>query len=73
MPGALLLSAIQQAIEQTCGMTLEGLNQAKFLHPVVPGQTIELHYQISPNRDRITFACHLDSTVVANGQFWARF
>ena len=48
VPGVLNIEIIQSIIDQTLGKYKIGkINQLKFLKPVVPGETNELHYSIT--------------------------
>ncbi len=51
VPGVVLLDAALHAIAAATGGALRGcqLNSVKFLHPVTPGVTVSVVYEVMPN------------------------
>lgn len=45
LPGVVLLDQALRALEQACSVRINGLAQAKFLSPVLPGVALELDYE----------------------------
>jgi 3-hydroxymyristoyl/3-hydroxydecanoyl-(acyl carrier protein) dehydratase len=67
LPGVVLLDQAQRALEQACGVTLTGLAQAKFLSPCVPGDALQLDYELSDTALRFDIRC--GERRVASGRF----
>ena len=67
VPGVVLLDCVLSCAEQWLGrsLSLEALPQTKFIAPLLPGQTAQLHLQMRNNELRFTIAA--DSTTLAQG------
>jgi 3-hydroxymyristoyl/3-hydroxydecanoyl-(acyl carrier protein) dehydratase len=68
IPGAVLLDAVFATLERhgTCPSMGYRLSSAKFLHPVRPGETLEIHWGSREN-GRARFECHVGERVVLQG------
>lgn len=68
IPGALLLAEVLRRIEQAEGTRLASCNirAAKFLHPVRPGDTVEIEYAVSVS-GTIEFRCAVAGINVLTG------
>ena len=68
IPGALLLAEVLRRIEQTEGTRFASCNirAAKFLHPVRPGETVEIAYAVSAS-GTIEFRCTVAGINVLTG------
>lgn len=67
VPGVQLLDRAQRIIEVQCGLTVCGIQAAKFLSPAGPGDVLELKYEVDANL--IRFDIHCGAQKVASGQF----
>lgn len=67
IPGVLLLDRTQRAVESKTGMALEGLTAAKFLSPAIPGDVLELEYEIAESVVRFEIRCGVRR--IASGRF----
>lgn len=47
VPGVLLLDTMLRRIESDTGLAIAGIAAAKFLSPAVPGDLLELHYEVA--------------------------
>ncbi len=52
VPGVVLLDRVAAALQRWRGQTIGGLPQVKFLAPLLPGETAELHLEATPTRVR---------------------
>ena len=68
IPGALLLAEVLRRIKQTEGTRFASCNirAAKFLHPVRPGDTVEIAYAVSAS-GTIEFRCTVAGINVLTG------
>ena len=68
IPGALLLAEVLRRIEQAEGTRFASCNirAAKFLHPVRPGDTVEIEYAVSAC-GTIEFRCAVAGINVLTG------
>lgn len=68
VPGALLLEAVLQAIEAQAGARFSAcaIRSAKFLHPVRPGERVEIRWTPLASGE-IKFECSLDGRTVLAG------
>jgi len=68
IPGALLLAEVLRCIAQAEGMTLSACNAkaAKFLHPVRPGDSVDIEYLLS-EKNVIEFQCAVATIKVLSG------
>lgn len=68
IPGALLLAEVLRCIERSEGADYSSCNvkAAKFLHPVRPGDTVEVVYTFSA-QGTIEFQCEVAGTKVLSG------
>ena len=67
VPGVLLLDEVQHAIESATGLVLVQLPMAKFLSPAVPGDVLELEYDVDGYRVRFDIRC--GTRKIATGHF----
>ncbi len=67
VPGVLLLDRTQRAVESATGLVLAGLPAAKFFSPAVPGEMLELEYQVTQAAVRFEIRC--GTRRIANGRF----
>ena len=67
VPGVLLLDRAQRAIESATGLALSGLAVAKFFSPAVPGELLELDYEVAAAAVRFEIRCGIRG--IANGRF----
>jgi 3-hydroxymyristoyl/3-hydroxydecanoyl-(acyl carrier protein) dehydratase len=68
IPGALLLAEVMQLIIHTAGINMSEctVQTAKFLHPVRPGDSVDITYQIS-EKNIISFKCTVNEISVLSG------
>jgi 3-hydroxyacyl-[acyl-carrier-protein] dehydratase len=67
VPGVVLLDLMQRAIESKTGLQLAGLPAVKFLSPAVPGDTLELEYEVAEQVVRFEIRCGV--RLITNGRF----
>lgn len=67
VPGVLLLDRTQRAIESKIGMLIEGLPTAKFHSPAIPGEELELEYDIVKSIVHFQIRCRVRR--IASGRF----
>lgn len=67
LPGVVLLDQTQRALEQACGVRINGLALAKFLSPVLPGEALELDYETTASGLRFEIRC--GTRRVASGRY----
>lgn len=67
VPGVLLLDWVQQSVEREAGLTLTGLAATKFLSPALPGETLDLEYEVSESVARFDVRC--GARAIATGRF----
>lgn len=67
VPGVLLLDLTQRAIEAKSGLALGGLPVAKFLSPAIPGDALEMEYEVTGSVVRFDIRCGVRK--IANGRF----
>ncbi len=67
VPGIMLLDYAQRAIESQIGLALSGLPVAKFLSPAIPGNVLELEYEVAESVVRFAIRC--GERRIANGRF----
>jgi 3-hydroxymyristoyl/3-hydroxydecanoyl-(acyl carrier protein) dehydratase len=67
IPGVQLLDRVQRIVESEHGLTLDGLQAAKFLSPAAPGERLELDYEIGNRQVRFEIRC--GTRRIASGQF----
>jgi 3-hydroxyacyl-[acyl-carrier-protein] dehydratase len=67
IPGVQLLDRAQRLIEARHGLTLAGLQMAKFLSPAGPGDPLELEYLIAGNG--VSFEIRSGERRIASGKF----
>ena len=67
VPGVMLLDRVQRIIESKTGISLSGLPAAKFLSPTLPGDALELEYEIT--KTVAHFELRSGSRRIANGRF----
>jgi acyl-coenzyme A synthetase/AMP-(fatty) acid ligase len=65
LPGVVLLSMVMEALQSRLGAPAQ-IDQAKFLAPVLPGDTLTL--SVTPQGSALLFAVARDGTPVARGQ-----
>jgi 3-hydroxymyristoyl/3-hydroxydecanoyl-(acyl carrier protein) dehydratase len=66
IPGALLLAEVSRALEKADGQRFDQVVNAKFQHPVRPGDTVDIAY--SPSRQGgINFQCKVSGQLVMSG------
>lgn len=68
IPGALLLAAVVREIASSMGRQLDAatVKSAKFFHPVRPGDSVRIDYEIS-GQNEIRFHCTVAETKVLAG------
>ena len=69
IPGVQLLDRAQRLIEARHGLTLDGLQMAKFLSPAEPGDPLQLDYQLAGNG--VSFEIRSGERRIASGKFLA--
>lgn len=67
VPGVVLLDRMQRAIESMTGLQLTGLPAVKFLSPAVPGDILELEYEVAEKVVRFEIRCGV--RLITNGRF----
>lgn len=67
VPGVLLLDRALRQIGAQTGLALAGIPAAKFLSPAVPGDTLELEYEVAESVVRFEIRCGVRK--VASGRF----
>ncbi|MDH4284335.1 MAG: hypothetical protein OEV35_03365 [Gallionellaceae bacterium] len=67
VPGVQLLDRAQHIVEMQCGLSVCGIQAAKFLSPAAPGDALELKYEVAANH--VCFDIHCGTHKVASGQF----
>ena len=67
VPGVMLLDHAQHAIESQIGQALAGLPAAKFLSPAIPGNVLELEYEVAESVVRFAIRC--GERRISNGRF----
>jgi 3-hydroxymyristoyl/3-hydroxydecanoyl-(acyl carrier protein) dehydratase len=67
IPGVQLIDGAQRLIERQCGQLLAGLQAAKFLSPVAPGEALELAWRF--DEQQVVFEIHCGERKIASGQF----
>ena len=67
VPGVLLLDKTQRAVELKAGIKLTGLPVAKFISPALPGEMLELEYEVAESVVRFEICC--GTRRIANGRF----
>lgn len=69
VPAVLLLQSVADALRPHFGNRAPSqVSAAKFLHPVLPGQTLMLQLDIDRASARARFRCNLGSRIVAQGE-----
>ena len=68
IPGALLLAEVLELIRKTAEVNMDecAVQSAKFLHPVRPGDRVEIEYEISV-KNTINFKCSVGQNAVLSG------
>lgn len=69
IPGVQLLDRAKCLIEARHGLTLDGLQMAKFLSPAGPGDPLQLDYQLTGNG--VSFEIRSGERHIASGKFAA--
>ncbi len=67
VPGVQLLDRTQRIVESQYGLTLAGLQVAKFLSPAGPNDALELEYEVAENHVRFEIRC--GTRRIATGKF----
>ena len=67
VPGVVLLDQAQRAVEASTGLALAGLPAVKFLSPAIPGDVLELEYEVAESVVRFEIRC--GARRIANGRF----
>ena len=67
LPGVVLLDLTQRLIEQANGVTLSGLQVAKFYRPLAPGAEPDLAYRIDAGQ--VSFTLSHQGMKIADGRF----
>jgi 3-hydroxymyristoyl/3-hydroxydecanoyl-(acyl carrier protein) dehydratase len=67
IPGVQLLDRAQHLIETRHGISLCGIQAAKFLSPAKPEDRLELEYQVEENR--VPFEIHCGERKISSGIF----
>jgi 3-hydroxyacyl-[acyl-carrier-protein] dehydratase len=66
VPAVLILELVAEAATAAIGpLRIEGLRSAKFLAPLSPGQTLQIHLECS--EAQIRFRCEHDGRPIAQG------
>ena len=66
VPGVVLLDeAARLILAASPGQRLAGFGQAKFLQPVRPGDTLEVHY--APTPPQVGFSCRIGAIEAVRG------
>ena len=66
VPGVVLLDRVAAALRCWRGARIVGLPQVKFVRPLLPGQTVELH--LDDGVDGVRFRLLHDGMMIANGK-----
>jgi 3-hydroxyacyl-[acyl-carrier-protein] dehydratase len=68
VPGAVLLDEILAALERSHGRRASAwaVKSAKFLHPVRPGDELEIEFTVAPGGD-VRFQCRIGAVEVVTG------
>ena len=67
LPGVVLLDQARRLLEQASGLAVTGVAMAKFLSPVLPGETLALDYEAGPAGLRFEIRC--GERRVASGRY----
>lgn len=67
IPGVLLLDRAQRAVESNTGLALGGIPAAKFLSPAVPGDNLDLEFEVAGSSVHFDIRC--GERKIANGRF----
>ena len=67
VPGVLLLDQTQRIVESKTWLALAGLPAAKFLAPALPGDMLELEYEVAESVVRFEIRCGVRR--IAQGRF----
>jgi 3-hydroxymyristoyl/3-hydroxydecanoyl-(acyl carrier protein) dehydratase len=72
IPGALLLAEVIRLIVNASALNISACKvpTAKFLHPVRPGDSVDIEYKIS-EKNIINFKCSVGENTVLSGGFSA--
>jgi 3-hydroxymyristoyl/3-hydroxydecanoyl-(acyl carrier protein) dehydratase len=69
VPAVLLLELAAEALRERIGeIVIRGLPAVKFLQPVLPGQTLQLHLRVDARMGRAWFDCAGDGPLAARGE-----
>jgi 3-hydroxymyristoyl/3-hydroxydecanoyl-(acyl carrier protein) dehydratase len=69
VPAVLLLERVADALrEHLGGIAITGAPSAKFLAPVLPQQTLQVHLRADAARGRATFRCEHQGRLMAQGE-----
>lgn len=66
VPGVVLLDRVAEALLRWRGARIVGMPQVKFMRPLLPGQSAELH--LEDGVDSVRFKLLHDDTLIASGQ-----
>jgi 3-hydroxyacyl-[acyl-carrier-protein] dehydratase len=67
VPGVLLLDQSKRSVEAQSGLSILGLKVAKFLSPALPGEMLELEYEVTESSINFMILC--GSRKIASGSF----
>lgn len=69
VPAVLLLQSVADALQTPlASRALRGVTAAKFLQPVLPGQTVTLRAHSDADATRVRFRCDVAGATVAQGE-----
>lgn len=69
VPAVLLLQSVTEALRAPlASRALRGVTAAKFLRPVLPGQTVTLRAHSDAEATRVRFRCDVAGAAVAQGE-----